>query len=170
MKNRIAAIGLVALLLLGGGNAIATYRLYQRQKKTVVVDVIRLANEFQLKKDLEERAGVKLNAISAEIDSMKAVYGALAKSGINTSQQENVARRLDTLGMEAQRSYEVSNQVINEQLWTRLNALIDEYGKEYDYTLVIGSNGMGTVLYNETPIDKTVELIAYVNSKYEKGH
>jgi outer membrane protein len=69
-----------------------------------------------------------------------------------------------------EQEYQESNQSINEQVWKRLNPLIDEYGKAKGFRLIIGANGMGSVLYNDEYYDQTKELTDFVNKKYEEGN
>ena len=160
----------IAIALITIGNTAAIVFCYKQSKRTVVIDVIKVFNEFKLKKDLESRVAVKLNDFSAGIDSLKAVYSALEKNKAGSETLHAVAANIDTLQSRAQRAYVISDKNINEQVWVRLNTLLNEYGAKNDYQLVIGANGMGTVLYNEKDIDKTEELIKFVNERYELGH
>ena len=42
--------------------------------------------------------------------------------------------------------------------------MIDDYGKEGGYRLIIGANGMGSVLYNDDYYDCTKEVVDFVAS------
>lgn len=168
-KKPLLLIALVALLL-SIGNTCWMVLQYRDNGRTVVIDVIRVFNEFNLKKDLENRVAVKLNDYSNQIDSLKGVYAGLLKNGAPKETAVTVLAQLDTLQYKTQHAYEISNKNINEQVWKRLNTLITAYGKQHHYRLVIGANGMGTVLYNEPSIDKTEELIGFINKQYETGH
>jgi len=139
------------------------------RSKIVVIDIMRTVNEFEMKKDLEQRVAAKLGVISQGIDSIAAVKTAMQNGNASQSDLAIVSANLDTLTNQGQRAYLISNQRINEQVWQRLNSLLTEYGERHGYKLVIGANGMGTVLYNEKAIDKTDELIAFINSRYAKG-
>lgn len=146
-----------------------TYYINTKVERVVVVDVIRVFNEFKLKKDLEKRVETPLSALSGQIDSMKALF--------ENAQQRNDEKAVQSYGQDlyrlqqqAQGAYELSNKNINDQVWKRLNPLIDEFGKEHKYRVIIGANGMGSVLYNDKAIDETDDLIKFVNSKYEKGN
>ena len=168
--KKILIVVLAAALLLTIANTIGLVYCYRQTKGTVVIDVIKLFNEFRMKKDLENRVAVKLNDYAAGIDSMQAVYTAMNKSHADPDLIRQTGERVDTMRSRAQRAYVTSDKAINEQVWMRLNSLLTEYGEKYGYTLVIGANGMGTVLYNQKSIDKTEELIKFVNQKYEMGH
>ena len=163
-------IVLATILLLTIANTAGLVYCYRQTKNTVVIDVIKVFNEFKMKKDLESRVAVKLNDYSASIDSMQAVFTNMKQANADPEKIRQTGELVDTLRSRAQRAYVTSDKAINEQVWMRLNALLTEYGDQYGYTLVIGANGMGTVLYNQKEIDKTEELIRFINKKYELGH
>lgn len=66
-------------------------------------------------------------------------------------------------------AYEASNSTINEKVWKRLNPLIDDFGKKNNIRIMIGANGMGTVLYNDNSVSMTNELIEFINKNYKTG-
>lgn len=58
-------------------------------------------------------------------------------------------------------------QLENKQLIiNRLNEYITSFAKENSYSLIIGANGEGNVLYGDEKLDITYELIGYCNAKY----
>lgn len=161
-------IGIVLLLTLVNTGWLA-YQ-YMDAQQTVVIDIVKVFNEFNLKKDLEKRVEHRLNEYTNGIDSLKGVYTALVNNHAEASALSGISTAIDTMQLRTQRAYEIGNKNINEQVWVRLNSLLTEYGDEHHYRLIIGANGMGTVLYNRKGLDKTEELIKFINSKYELGH
>jgi Skp family chaperone for outer membrane proteins len=170
MTKRTLTIVVIVGLLITLINSVMIFMDHNRGKKTVVIDVIRVFNEFKMKKDLESRVAVQLTALSDQVDSLKAVYNDVFKRNANDPRLEPLAADVDTLQARGQRAYTISDKTINEQVWMRLNTLINEFGAQYDYQLMIGANGMGTVLYNKKDLDKTEDLIKFINAKYELGH
>lgn len=165
MKKSIVFLIAAVLLIL---NVVGFIYLKSQIEKTVVIDVIKVVNEFKLKKDLEEKVESKLHDYTSRLDSLKAL--------VEYSIQQNDKERIDAvtekfyqLQQEAQNAYEISNKNINEQVWKRLNPLIDEFGAKKKYKVIIGANGMGSVLYKDGTVDKTEELLEYINTRYEKG-
>jgi Skp family chaperone for outer membrane proteins len=67
-------------------------------------------------------------------------------------------------------AYTAINKEINQKAWERLNPIINKFGKEKGIDLLIGANGMGTVLYATEARDVTDELIIYANGIYDKGN
>lgn len=136
--------------------------------KIIVIDAIKVFNEFKMKKDLEAKVDVKLKDYSMQLDSVKAIMDNAIKRNDSVTAR-SMSGYLQMLQEEASRAYQVSNQTINEQVWKRLNPLIDAYGKKEKYRVIIGANGMGSVLYKDDGVDKTEAVIKYINANYEKG-
>lgn len=161
---------LVATVIASVCVAICFFMFRHMQKKIAVVDVIKLVNEFQMKKDLEARSMQDLKQIGMATDSLKRL---LQAKGNDAQSDKEEVQNLYTTYLGAQRQYDTQveqiSQEINQQVWNRLNPLIDEYGKKENLRLVIGANGMGTVLYNDDYYDHTQQLIKYINDKYAKG-
>ena len=159
MNKKIISIAFViALLTLAG---IVTYQSFFI-KDVVYVDIGRLVDNYRLKKELEKKAETDLLKIKNVIDSLK-LAGRLTD---NRSIDSNVARLEYQFGQ----YYTQSSQEISRQIWDRLNPVIDAFGKERKYKVIIGANGAGNVLYGDKRYDITDELILYINNKYEKGN
>lgn len=150
---------------------IVLFMVSHNNKKIAVVDAIQLFNKYKMKMELEGKAAGRLEYLNRQADSIKNVLAASSKAPGATAQSlEGLYRAFNTAKMTLEQEYQASNQSINEQVWKRLNPLIDEYSKEQGLRLVIGANGMGTVLYNDDYYDHTQALIAFVNKKYENGN
>ncbi|QQX76513.1 MULTISPECIES: OmpH family outer membrane protein [Aequorivita] len=59
-----------------------------------------------------------------------------------------------------------SNEV-SQQVWSRINSYMDNFGKENDYHIILGTQGNGNIMYAKKEIDITEEFIEYANKKYE---
>ncbi len=165
MKRIIIYLSPIVVLL---ATLIYSYSVSVKVDKIVVVDVIRVFNEFEMKKELESKVEVELNSYSDHLDSLSALYN-LAIENNDNSRANVMKEEIAYAKNEIQRIYDVSNKNINEQVWKRLNILIKEFAKEQHYRIVVGANGMGSVLYNEDATDKTSELISFINTRYETG-
>lgn len=130
-------------------------------KKIVFIDIGKMQEAYKFKKDIEATGSQNLYKIQHSIDSLKMIYKAAP------------SRSLDSQIAYAQKAFEqyytYTNQDITKKVWDRLNPLLEEFGKEKKYELVIGANGAGTVLYGNTKQDVTAEAIQFINTKYEKG-
>lgn len=159
----IIACGITAVivLLLGRSN----------NKKIAVVDAVKLFNAYKMKTEMEARDAGRLKYLAGQADSLKKEL--IVKSKVKDmpkAELEELYKTFSQANANLEQEYQQSNQAINEQVWKRLNPLIDDYGKAHGFRLIIGANGMGSVLYNDDYYDKTKELTEFVNKKYEEGN
>ncbi|KAA5532224.1 OmpH family outer membrane protein [Taibaiella lutea] len=140
-------------------------------KKIAVVDAIKLFNSFKMKQELESQSGGLLSALGRQADSLKSDLAAKSKvKDFPKAELEKLYVQFRSAQEQLEQTYQQTNQGINEEVWKRLNPMIDEYGKENGFRLIIGANGMGSVLYNDDYYDRTKEVIDFVNKKYEQGN
>ncbi|MFA6152612.1 MAG: OmpH family outer membrane protein [Chitinophagaceae bacterium] len=133
------------------------------QKPAVAyIDISKMVEGYKFKKDMEAEGTKNLYHIKNTVDSLKLVQ----KMGSN--------QLVDSQVMYAERAFEqyytYSNQEMTKKIWERLNPLLEEFGKERNYELIIGANGAGSLLYGSKKNDVTDEAIVFINKKYEKGN
>src|SRR5690606_15001306 len=121
-------------------------------------------NNYNMKKELEKEVDGRINYLVAISDSLE---GQLKMYPNPDKAPEELIRSYKNLRATIDQEFEKGNRSINEQVWQRLNPLIIKYGKEKNLHLIIGANGMGTVLYNDASYDLTDDLITHVNMEYE---
>lgn len=167
LRTEIRQIIITVLLCIATAAAVL-WIVNRNSKKIAVVDAVKLFNSYKMKLDLEAVDGRKLDFLAKRVDSLKQELAVKSKSpGIPKQELEQLYRvfQMEQANLETQ--YQQSNQSINEQVWKRLNPLVDEYAKKEGLRLIIGANGMGSVLYYDDFYDKTKEVIDYVNKDYE---
>ncbi len=149
----------VAVLLL----AIYAIGNFMSKKDVAYIDIGRLAENYEFKKDLENAAAQNLYKIREAIDSLKMLQKVVGNNA-----------HLDSQVIYAQQVfndyYAKSNKEINVKIWERLNPVIEQYGKDKQLMLLIGANGAGSLLYADEKRDLTDDLTDYVNKKYAKGN
>lgn len=169
-KSEIRQI-LITLIACALTAVIVLFIVRSGNKKIAVVDAIQLFNSYKMKQELEGKAAGRLEFLNRRADSIKNELTARSKApGATPQSLEELYRTFNSAKMTLEQEYQESNQAINEQVWKRLNPLIDEYGKENGLRLMIGANGMGNVLYNDEYYDHTKSVIEFVNKKYENGN
>lgn len=156
--KKLVVFNTTGLLLLAG---FVLWQITGKSKSTVVyVDSIKLFNAYQFKKDrynnIEQSFGHKM----AVMDSLEqlAVAGNLSPEHINNFESDR-----ETLSREIAASKSETDQAI----WEQLNQVIKKFGDQEQYELIIGANGMGTVLYGKVDKDITDAVIKYANGDYE---
>src|SRR5579872_4109613 len=142
---------------------VVTWLINSQQKRIAVVDAVKLFDGYNMKNELEELAKRQLQAESKQIDSIGNALE-MAK-GMHTDEEgiKRLSYSYDYMKAKLQKDYEQSNHDINEKVWKRLNPLLQDYGKKKHLHLIIGANGMSSVLYNDDYFDLTNEVIKYVN-------
>jgi Skp family chaperone for outer membrane proteins len=162
---------LLTLLACVATAASVLFYMQRSNRKIAVVDAVQLFNAYGMKQEMEARSDAVLRRLGAVADSLQQEL--TAKSRVKDYPRAELAALLAT-SREAQarleQTYQETNKEINEQVWKRLNPLIDEYGKSHGLHLVIGANGMGSVLFHDDYYDHTKALTAFVNERYEKGN
>lgn len=163
--------GLFTVVLCGITACTVIFINQRNNKKIAVVDAIKLVNSYKMKMELEAKSAGALKFLAHRADSIK--QNLVAQSKIKDVPKDRLNELYTTFTNaqgELERLYQQSNQEINDQVWKRLNPLVDEYGRGNGYRLIIGANGMGSVLYNDEYYDRTKEVIDFVNKKYEEGN
>lgn len=158
MKKNIPLI-IVSVFLLG----VIIYLFSQRSERIVYIDTIKLLNEFNYKKDLEREYEKSLISSKNHYDSIAVLVN--MQPGNDTLQY--------LLKEEEQRFAGVYGQIkdnITKKSWERLEPLIKQFGAQHKYKVIIGANGMGTVLYGDEHNDKTPQLIEFINKEYASSH
>ena len=164
MQLKTILISTLISLLIGGG---FYYKTMSNQKRIAVIDAVKLVNNYKMKAELEAGDQVPLRSIKHQVDSLEQVRENALKMHLPEPAIQDLNKTLDYANRAMSEVYQLSNSKINEAVWKRLNPLIDAFSAEHGFQLVIGANGMGTVLYNDATYDHTDELIKYVNAKYE---
>src|SRR5690606_26411546 len=117
---------------------------------------------------MESSAAASLEQMAHQVDSIRSLVTVKQKAkGVAKEDLDNLQRQLQSAEEAFEQIYRQSNQSINEQVWRRLNPMIDAYGKAHHLRLIIGANGRGSVLYNQGYYDHTDELIHFINEQYE---
>jgi len=155
---------IIAVLIVLAAQLTATWFLIRsREHKVVYADAIRLFNEYKFKLDLEKVTAGQLNRLKLELDSVGVIY---KTDPANERAQQLIAQKQQQFS----EAYNAINKDINTQVWNRLNPVIQQFGKDKGIELMVGANGMGTVLYASEARDITGDLIKYANEVYEKGN
>jgi outer membrane protein len=144
------------------------------ENSIVYIDNMRLYNEFDLTKELQNKMTEisrtqKNNLDSLELELMnKAKQIELTKSkdiieirDFELKREEFIMRKQKFEQSQEQLSSEYNNQIVSQ-----INQYIKEFGIENKYDIIIGSNGDGTIMYGKDEMDITDDVLKYINSKY----
>ena len=66
-------------------------------------------------------------------------------------------------------STEQTNEQYKNQIWKQLSQYIMQFGKQNDYTYMLGFENKSSILYGDEAEDVTKSLVVYVNEVYKGG-
>lgn len=137
-----------------------------KKEKIVYVNNTELYENFKGKKLLEHKLQQNLEGQKNMIDSLQLVL-----TSINPEKEQKKYKQQVELFNNVNRSYQINLQeqrnTFIEQILNEINIYISDFGKENGYSIILGVNGSGNVVYGKEKIDVTKEAIQYINSKYE---
>jgi len=149
--------------------------LKTEKAKIAYIDTIKLFNGFDMKVELEKKMNANELGYQATLDSIKIEINGLYQ--ILESLEEN--ERQDIIGRIKKAQYVLETKekdlgqkafndrtMFNEQIQSQLNTYLETYGQENGFDLLLGANGQGNILYVQKKIEKTIDAIAFVNTKY----
>ncbi|MCW3123056.1 MAG: OmpH family outer membrane protein [Flavipsychrobacter sp.] len=140
-----------------------------QQKKIAVIDAVKLFEGYHMTKDLESLDKIRLQTESKEMDSLIKM-AQIARAMHNEEDAKMISDKYIYAKSVLENDYAQSNHSINEKVWKRLNPILEEFGKKKGLHLIIGANGMGSVLYNDGYYDLTSDVINFANKRYEEGN
>ncbi|HZH87991.1 MAG TPA: OmpH family outer membrane protein [Chitinophagaceae bacterium] len=177
MKNLInIAIGGIFIWLL----ILSYYSFFDNSKntaiKTVFIDNYRVFNEYTFKKEqdtllfkIEEEVAIQLDSITRELNSVRSKIS-------EENQTEELLLEYNALKKEYSAARQKAENLIKSEstrltngVYKKLNHYIEEYGKENSIDLILGSDGSGTVMYVDSTINVTENVIKFVNDKYRSN-
>lgn len=130
----------------------------------VFMDNFKVFEEFEMKRDYDAMLEKELGTERSSLDSM-------ARALESLKDQTELARKKTEL-YEKQQLFEQKfgelSDKYTKEVYARLNEYIESYGKERGYKLIVGSTGDGNVMYVDTTVNVTEDLLKYVNKEYNK--
>jgi len=168
---KIIIIAVVAAIL-----AFSVYGHFTKQK-TAYVDLTKLYDGFEYKKELEKKLIKVQEARQTILDSLELELKMMVAK-LKTSINKDTSRlsAYSTLKEEyliKKEQYTTDNDetttTYTSQIWKQLDQYVQNYGKEHHYTYIFGAEGSGAVMYASSSEDITDEVLLYVNKEYNGG-
>lgn len=154
---------------------------FTRVPKTGYVDLGKVYNEFEMKREKEAQlARIQqarkhiLDSLELQLTSTSRVLQNLHKSsGKPAASEVNAFQRLQDEYVYKQQSFEqesmASIEKYEQEIWKQINQYVKDYGKANGYTYILGADGTGAVMHADESEDITEELTRYVNERYKGG-
>lgn len=168
MNKNIITLSLLALIL----SSIAIAMPFLKTKDIVYVDTNLLYEKFEGKIELEKEFSLYVNKQTTILDSLELnIKGLYDEYQIKPSKELEKSiilkeKNYDRLHQEFSKVSQEQREKYMKELWTQINQYVKEYGDKNKYTVILGANGTGSLMYSKKEIDITEELIEYINIKY----
>lgn len=164
-------------IALSAATAVLSVSFFQKNKKTAWVDLPKVFNEFEFKKELEknyiksEEARKKItDSLELELQIMlKSFEGKKETEITNEKKSEFQIKRENYLRKKEQFQQDDAQMKseFNGQIYKQLTQYVKDYGKEKDLAVVLGAEGSGVILYGDENNEVTTEVIDFINNKYK---
>lgn len=116
-----------------------------------------------MSKDLGKAHQKGLQSQKKTVDSILAV---LQKSDQDKA-QEDLQRHFVFENNKLKEMGEYFTTNVSQQVWSRLNSYMEEYGTKKNYSIILGTQGNGNIMYAQKELDITKDFIEFANKKYE---
>lgn len=140
------------------------YAAFLSTPEVIYVDNVKLFDGFYMTKEMKKIGEKEFNTRKMILDSL---YSKLQSDSVSEIEKKLMMQQF----IKGKEELEQFNQNFageeSLKIWSRIHSYVDEYSKETNYKLIIGSQNKETVLFASEKIDKTNELLAYINKKYE---
>ena len=138
--------------------------LYKKNHTTIIyIDNITVFNEFKMTKELIKEGDGIVQKQKQKLDSL---YKIANDSKNDTSKNQIVKQIIEQKQTidNFQNNFTTSN---SEKIWKRINIYLKDFSQKNKLDIVIGVNKNGSVFYGKPDLDKTSEILAYINKRYE---
>jgi outer membrane protein len=158
-------IGLLLLIIYT--IAIVIY-LKKEDKAYVYILAPKIFSEFNGTKELmkkmqvlEQRQKTILDSISLEIQIAEKTRK--DDKGLAVLQKKDQYNKLYNQFISSNRE---KMQEYEQGLWDQINQYVGEYGKNKKYSFILGAKGDGNIMFADSTLNKTDEVVKYINKKY----
>ncbi len=153
------------------------------QTKIGYVNVENLMKDYKATKVLETQLKTKQEKISKQLDSLQAPFKVKVQNYYQRAQKMSASARvkvekelqqeqqmLQLNQQQAAQQLQKENQDESEKITKRIDSLIANFAKAKGYQLILGTSGNGTVMYGDTKLDVTHQVLDILNADFDKNN
>lgn len=140
------------------------------KEKTGFVNVGKLYHDFEMTKSYKAEMDKEGGKVTAVVDSLKKEYGfAMEQSKRNpkfSAKADTLKGQIERLETAYMQHVKAKSDEYNNKIIQQLNQYVQDYGKENKYSLILGAEGSGSLMYGDADLDITEKVTGYVNRKF----
>ncbi len=149
------------------------------KKKIGYIEIKKVFNGFQMKKELEDKFKQTTNSRGKIIDSLALNLKLISKQ-LNEQKQTKEGINNDLAYMfefKREEFLKLKNQFTEEnaalsqkydgQILEQMTQYIIEFGKANNYEFIFGADGSGNLMYADETLNISDDISAYINNKYK---
>lgn len=153
----------------------------QEQAKIGFVDNGKVINDYQEKKDIEDKYKVKDEAFKKRTDSIGKAFQLEAQAFQLKAQKLSQKQQQEQYGALGQKQQMLQQQLQFEQqqiqqafnveidsVLSKVKGFVNDYGKKNNYTYILGKNEAGSVMFGKEEQDISQIIIDALNADYKK--
>jgi outer membrane protein len=160
----ICIAGIIAYLIL----------THKPERKVGYVLIKELYTGFEMKKQMEQKFVQAKQKSDKTLEGLKFELNNLLKK-IEAEKEKNLAT-IEEFKKRKENFYQTKStleeenakltQQFDEQILTQLNQYVKDYGIEQHYDLLLGNDGNGSLMFATEDLNRTKEVLEYINAKY----
>lgn len=173
MKQKILSIAIYLTITIVG--IFLYHSFFRKEVKLAYIKTGVLLNDYKGMKMANEQFNKEVQAVQANIDTLKRRYEQLKmkESNITPDEKTNWTKQLAIAEYEynnyratAQKQMEERKMKLRTEVVNHISSFIYDYGKEHNYTIILGSTDQGSILYGQEQKDLTDIILKELNENY----
>jgi outer membrane protein len=144
-----------------------------KKEKIAYMDIKVVFNNFKYKQELEKELTEIKNQRKFKLDSLEAQLKLLSNKIKFDSKNSNLMAQFQTekeLYLKQKYIFEEEEQgmvtAYDNKIISQLNSYVKEFGKKNNYSIILGATDNGNVMYADTSLNISKEIIEFINNKY----
>lgn len=165
-KNNTPLWGVMALLSIGFVGFLIYFFINFSSSQIAYVNNDQLFTNFNMSKDLRKINISKVNLIKKKMDSLYTLH-TIFKEQSNEIKAKELEILLLQSDKELKEVYTNFSTNIQDQIRTRINQYVQDYGTLAGYKIILGIPKNSAIVYTREDIDITQNVLQFINNKYE---
>ncbi len=136
----------------------------QPENKLAYVDSNRIIREYYKSKTIGEELTARMQQAQSSLDSFKLQIQDLSRqSEPDRAKIDSLKRRYEMLSRQYQNHFREQDEKVSAGILEEVNRTIKDYGKKNGYTLIFGVNATGNIVYADSLVDVTDDILKLLN-------